>query len=985
VAVAAHRASAARSTAQNLVLETLEAGVGTAFVEIGPASNDVARVSRITVSIVPASMQHMAWRIRSRFFSLMQTLEWRSSAFIFPMKHFLRTTRHVCSIQLTSVTVVRTSVRCLLTHKMGRKRRFEEDHGSTSDSSVDEAHANEEGEWDSQFGQKRRNKRSKEDEMLGIFAESDDEPVTRRKMGKAAPSFVKSNTTLDQDVNMSESNSDSDEAPRIPKDAQESEQDEATPHFGLGMATSSHVDTPGDSDIAEPADAQTAGQIPIFRAAGLRNGPALRRGPALKAKTGGTAEAIVEQLPTSFGKPSTPEPVSVKPPGNVGTFEKHTKGIGARLLAKMGWKAGGGLGKEGEGIVEPIDVKVRPKNLGLAFNDFKEQTKSVQEIEKKVKERHGIRYGDLEKSSDEELAGKTVGGKSTRKGKSASAAPRQRRIKTSFKTVEELEQFSLQTGMKIIDMTGPGGAREIANFNGQQEFLWQESVVPDSQLIADLTEHELDNTVRRKAQHELHETRLINELQHLTGVLNQESERLKRLRAIRELVGQLEQQCTSLKPLSFDQVVPQLEPTLKTLHTDYLEECRAYSLTDVIVASFAPFVKRLFNHWLPLEDNSRGVDLLQPWITHLNPKIKLQDKLEHEAIEPSAYDALICNVWLPRVRMAINNDWNVFNPEEMVSLLEIWYNDKEPLISEWIFDTVMDTLVLPKLTRALSDWHPKTSPVPLHTWLLPWFPLMGEDRMKSVCSTVRQRLIAALQDWKPRDGVVSTLEPWKSVLKKGDFDAILVKAILPKLTHTLKHDLLVDPSQQDVAPIQSVFVWSALAGSDIVARILTLEFFPRWHNVLWKWLSFPKCDFSEVATWYSIWKRQVFPAHLLKEPLIAQGFKRALDLMNVAMEVRTQHNGEFERVVLPDPPKASQPTVKTQVSISFKDYLEQTFAEANVEFAKSTRLHEVTGKQLHRAKGNQTVYVYIDDGVLFINRDGKWQPIDVDSLIDLVK
>ncbi|CAI9097470.1 OLC1v1033903C2 [Oldenlandia corymbosa var. corymbosa] len=54
-------------------------------------------------------------------------------------------------------------------------------------------------------------------------------------------------------------------------------------------------------------------------------------------------------------------------PGEVkcGAFELHTTGFGSKMLAKMGYVEGGGLGKHKQGIAEPIEVSQRPKSLGL--------------------------------------------------------------------------------------------------------------------------------------------------------------------------------------------------------------------------------------------------------------------------------------------------------------------------------------------------------------------------------------------------------------------------------------------------------------------------------------------------------------------------------------------------------------------------------------------------------------------------------------------
>ncbi|XP_021950508.1 zinc finger CCCH-type with G patch domain-containing protein [Folsomia candida] len=76
----------------------------------------------------------------------------------------------------------------------------------------------------------------------------------------------------------------------------------------------------------------------------------------------------------------------------LGDWEKHTTGFGSRLMMKMGYVMGSGLGKESEGRVLPVDAIMVPLGMSLdQFMNLKENKKIGKErfsVEKKLKQAH---------------------------------------------------------------------------------------------------------------------------------------------------------------------------------------------------------------------------------------------------------------------------------------------------------------------------------------------------------------------------------------------------------------------------------------------------------------------------------------------------------------------------------------------------------------------------------------------------------------------
>lgn len=94
--------------------------------------------------------------------------------------------------------------------------------------------------------------------------------------------------------------------------------------------------------------------------------------PSSFGKTTRTQRAFVRDDNSGSGT-STPKPVALSASERA-HFNKLSGSFGARMLEKMGWQAGIGLGTTGEGIVAPVESKLRPKGMGLAFKGFKEKT-----------------------------------------------------------------------------------------------------------------------------------------------------------------------------------------------------------------------------------------------------------------------------------------------------------------------------------------------------------------------------------------------------------------------------------------------------------------------------------------------------------------------------------------------------------------------------------------------------------------------------------
>ncbi|KYN43118.1 Tuftelin-interacting protein 11 [Trachymyrmex septentrionalis] len=676
----------------------------------------------------------------------------------------------------------------------------------------------------------------------------------------------------------------------------------------------------------------------------------------------------------------------------MGSWEVHTKGIGAKLLLQMGFEPGKGLGKQLQGISAPVEAHLR-KGRGAIGAYGPEKTPKIPEKKK-----------DDDGEETKELKSKVS---QWRKGDS-----NKKKVRYCYRSVDQvLEDGKLKPNkklpvssdmsrVKVIDMTGPeqrilSGYHAIAG--GQQ--CPDETVItsdkkskvnfalPELQhnlnLLVDMCEQDIIQNDRRMRHLNDRVIALEAEKKNLTKVVDQHSQLIDTLENVLVIVDKLMNETNELS-------LQETAEAFKNLQNNYYEEYKMYELGELASSFVAPKIKDCLLNWNPLIQPKQPIKLFEQWkdILENGTSTTLQTRTMQ------SYDQLVWNAWMPSVRGAIQQ-WTCRQPEPLIELIEYWM----PLLPNWILENILDLLVLPKLTLEVEEWNPLTDTVPIHTWIHPWLPLLRNRLDTLIYPIIRRKLGSALGGWHPSDRSARLmLQPWAEVFAKGDMEAFLVKNIIPKLQIALT-EFVINPHQQHLDQWNWVYEWKELIPVHIMTGLLDKFFFPKWLQVLALWLNHSP-NYDQVTTWYMGWKGMLNDK-LLAEPVIKEHFKKALDMMNRAVSgPQTHQPGAIEQVSYLTSLERTQPTISqvapiaqprmerlaeavrtaSQIPQGFKDFVQKKCEERGILFMPIPNRYK-EAKQVYKV-GN--VQAYIDSNVLFVCHNGtNWMPTHLNALLDM--
>ncbi|KAB8337178.1 hypothetical protein FH972_021482 [Carpinus fangiana] len=699
-----------------------------------------------------------------------------------------------------------------------------------------------------------------------------------------------------------------------------------------------------------------------------------------------------------------------------------------RMMAKMGHKKGEGLGKDNSGIATPIEVKMRPQGVGVGA--VKEKTPQAKAEARRQAERRGEKYED---SSDEEkearrrrkeMAKKTRGSGFAPPGSAAVARPKQK-----FRTVEEIEAEEGLTVPNVfkslIDMTGqqPRLLTSTAGLLGSQHTVSNHLV--DSAKIAKSAQLELEAFA--DAWHDLQQRRKYVDMQ--------QQQARRGTKGTWDETTRVQELCTAVEAISFDVKAlsgPMNQRSLTTstnaladrLANLSVEYGNYYSLEEFTVSTIAPAFKHHLNNWEPFGSNH---EYLLSWFPAVLEKLKslLNFQKSPEQMEDAEldgfdsgprvatpYESMVLTLWLPKVRSAVVNDWSVHDAEPMLQLLQQW----KPVLPMSVSDIVVNNFVVQKLTEALRRWRPASTNQEgdisrPHIWLFPWLPLLDEYHLDSrssngLAAEVKRKYRGAFATWDVSKGVTPGLDKWLEVRSlASELRKDLDLKLLPRLAHYLRDHLEVNPSDQDITPVEKVLLWQPFFRVETFGRVLLDTFFPKWLSVLHIWLTSDP-NFEEVGQWFSWWQQEVFPAEVNEVPAVAAEWNRGLSMMNQALDMGPEKvKSELTApVVSPDDATAStkeaaqtpvrvdetkaagqrDQTVSKDDIATFKDILEDLCEQESLLMIPMRKAHPETGLPLFRitasASGTGGVQIYIKGDVAWAQNKkdrNTWEPIDV--------
>lgn len=806
---------------------------------------------------------------------------------------------------------------------------------------------------------RRTGRDAKESAALGVFgSESEDEGPSRRWKRKTLRNKGMSFVSADKPAKGSDEEMDDDDDPEDsdgarpsmrPRDDdnededEDDEEEEDTPGIGLGFKSAAGLGNSwtnsGGAAGAQPnplagfgmrgASGKRTAFKPFAQSKDDSNQP-LGRGFVPSSDNQPVLDPTMADTPS---KPQAAKPSAFSSKG--GKSKINANSFSARMMAKMGFVEGQGLGKEGTGRVVHIEANLRPQGVGLGA--VKEKTKQEREEEKRQARMRGefvVDSDEEEKKKKAERKKRALASGSLRSGTGSAASTPKRREKLKYMTVDEVKRAAPGLNIPdaftpILDMTGSAkklltsssGLMTPTTGTAEEEDTQSRNLVKRAQNDFMAILEEWQGLQERKAYAEL---RLRQEQQEL--------EELEKVVASHQLLASIFDELLQLEQPEEDEIIlgggagikKQWDRVVRLLRkaNDSVSHLTIQAVKEEMastaVAAIHPILKDMLENWNPL--TSPRADYASD-LASLKSLLGIDRPHEPQARSSATpYESLMYKLWLPHVSRSVR-EWNVKDADCMIAVYEAWH----PVLPSFVKTYLLEQDIIRKLDEAIAKWEPKRKRqhrLP-HLWIFPWLQYLPYHHLDPRSSTglvadVKRKFRQLIDVWEFDRGVIPGLKEWKNVLRPSkasdQWKPLVMTHILPNMTRYLRKNFQVQPSDQEpyLQVLSGVLEWRYVVSPTLVAEVVVAEVFPKWHEILYQWLVDENVSYEDIAEWCEWWHDTAgpLPAEIRDTISVASEFEKGLHTIEHALDLFDL--GEDPKAALAppssEPAYAPQPT-----------------------------------------------------------------------------
>lgn len=448
---------------------------------------------------------------------------------------------------------------------------------------------------------------------------------------------------------------------------QDEDQDDVRPSFALGMR--SGTNRPGVFGIGQYSE-DAAMQSPS---------PEIGSSPEPEKKIGAGESAF----------------------GRSGKVNQNS--FAARMMAKMGHKAGQGLGRSGQGIAAPIQAQKVQAGTGLGFGV--EDDRPRQSL-RTVKDRKVDALPDGP-------AVPRLKAPPRKKYEVAAIESRGLHIPDALKNIIDATGHERK---KLDDLSGYSTPTSETPRPMTEEQRKQTRLKQDLKLFADAWDGQLAEA--EALDREL--TQRQAEVEHY----NKQVQLLQNLIASFERVAVDENHAAR----ALDQIVAQLQ-NIQRSYTDYITPLE---LSDMAVAVLVQPIQAYLGD-CDLENDLVRISNLVSHLQSISVLIDLDRTIRsRHRRRTTLLESLLLQTLYPKVRTYLRSEWHPYDPVPALNLLKTLYPS---LLPPWLMYKLLDEIVVPRLLEKIRKFKPKRSTSSrthnghtpdLHLWLFDWWTLLED-------------------------------------------------------------------------------------------------------------------------------------------------------------------------------------------------------------------------------------------------------------------